>query len=184
MLCCVAHQLALQLVGGLDPRLGLNNGLDLLPQIDAWLADGKRVALATVVTAWGSAPRPLGAKMAVTADGQIAGSVSGGCVEGAVFEEAQGVLENGRPKLVSYGVTQDVAWSVGLSCGGRIDIFIEPVDAGDSPDEIHVLEFPSTAELDAYRRDARHATLADQRAEAIAETRVYVSQRPVDYGAQ
>lgn len=103
--------------------------LELLPDLDTWTADGAAVAIATVVKVWGSAPRPLGAKMLVASDGRMAGSVSGGCVEGAVFEEAQEVLKDGRSKLVSYGVDDDTAWSVGLSCGGRIDIFIEPAGA-------------------------------------------------------
>jgi xanthine dehydrogenase accessory factor len=100
---------------------------DILPQIRAWQDQGKSVALATVVKAWGSSPRPLGAKMAVSSAGEMAGSVSGGCVEGAVVEEALSVLSSGRPKLVEYGVSNDLAWSVGLSCGGTLEVFIEPV---------------------------------------------------------
>jgi len=100
---------------------------DLLDEIETWRREGRQVALATVVKVWGSAPRPLGAKMAVTADGGIAGSVSGGCVEGAVYEEAQAVLRDGRPKLVHFGVSQDDAWAVGLTCGGKIDVYIEPL---------------------------------------------------------
>ena len=103
---------------------------DILPEIDDWLGQGKRVALATVVKVWGSAPRPIGSKMAVTTDGDMTGSVSGGCVEGAVYEEAQTVLETGEPKLVSFGVTDETAWSVGLSCGGEIEVFVEPLSAG------------------------------------------------------
>ena len=90
-----------------------------------WRASGKRVALATVVKVWGSAPRPLGSKMIVSDAGDMMGSVSGGCVEGAVFEEAQRVLDSGEPKLLRYGVTNDEAWAVGLSCGGTIEIFVE-----------------------------------------------------------
>ena len=101
---------------------------DVLPEIESWRRDGKRVALATVVKVWGSAPRPLGSKMAMTDAGDMAGSVSGGCVEGAVFEEAQSVLATGEPKLVGYGVSNDDAWAVGLSCGGRIEIYLEPVE--------------------------------------------------------
>lgn len=100
---------------------------ELLDEIETWRREGRQVALATVVKVWGSAPRPLGAKMAVTSDGGIAGSVSGGCVEGAVYEEAQGVLRDGRPKLVHFGVSQDDAWAVGLTCGGQIDVYIEPL---------------------------------------------------------
>ena len=99
---------------------------DILAQLDQrhGVAEGA-TAIATVVKVWGSAPRPLGSKMAVHSSGDMVGSVSGGCVEGAVVEEAQSVLADGTPKLVSYGVDNETAWSVGLSCGGRIDIFIE-----------------------------------------------------------
>ncbi len=103
---------------------------DVLPDIERWRSEGQRVALATVVKVWGSAPRPLGSKMAVSSGGGIAGSVSGGCVEGAVFEEAQGVLASGRPKLLKFGVTDEQAWAVGLSCGGEIEVFVEALGAG------------------------------------------------------
>ena len=101
---------------------------DVLPEIEAWRRDGKRVALATIVKVWGSAPRPLGSKMAISDAGDMAGSVSGGCVEGAVFEEAQGVISSAQPKLVHYGVSDEDAWAVGLSCGGQIEVYIELVD--------------------------------------------------------
>jgi len=102
---------------------------EILEAIDRWRARGEAVALATVVKAWGSSPRPLGSKMAVSATGDIAGSVSGGCVEGAVVEEARAVLEDGRPRRVAYGVSDETAWSVGLSCGGQIEVFIERLEA-------------------------------------------------------
>ncbi len=98
---------------------------DLLPEIERWRRGGRRVALATVVKAWGSAPRPLGAKMAVSSVGDVAGSVSGGCVEGAVIEEAREVLDSGDPRLLRFGVTDERAWEVGLSCGGEIEVFVE-----------------------------------------------------------
>ena len=101
---------------------------DVLGEIETWRRDGRRVALATIVEVWGSAPRPLGSKMAISDAGDMAGSVSGGCVEGAVFEEAGSVLAGGRPKLVRYGVSDETAWSVGLSCGGTIEVFIEPLE--------------------------------------------------------
>ncbi len=101
---------------------------DVLPEIKRWRDEGKRVALATVVKVWGSAPRPVGSKMAMTSVGDMAGSVSGGCVEGAVFEEAQNVLQSGQPKLLHFGVTNEEAWAVGLSCGGEIEIFVETLD--------------------------------------------------------
>ncbi|MCC6312579.1 MAG: XdhC family protein [Thermomicrobiales bacterium] len=100
---------------------------DILPDMEAWRAAGNRVALATVIKVEGSAPRPVGASMAVSDAGEFTGSVSGGCVETAVFEEAQEVLRTGRPKLLHYGITDDMAWDVGLACGGAIDVFVEPV---------------------------------------------------------
>lgn len=100
---------------------------DILDDIKRWRAEGEEVAIATVVRASGSSPRPVGAKLAVTKSGRMTGSVSGGCVEGAVFETALTVLETGRPQLVHYGISDEVAWDVGLSCGGVIDVFIEPL---------------------------------------------------------
>lgn len=99
-----------------------------LPEIDTWRSEGKRVAIATVVNAMGSAPRPVGARMAISDQGEVAGSVSGGCVESAVAHEAEGVLKSGTPKLVRYGITDEMAWDVGLACGGTIDVFVEPVE--------------------------------------------------------
>ena len=106
---------------------------DILETVDRWSAAGKRVAVGTVVRIWGSAPRDLGAKMAVSAAGEIAGSVSGGCVEGAVAAEAEAVLETGEPRLLKYGVTHDRAWEVGLTCGGTIEVFLEL----HRPDALH-----------------------------------------------
>ena len=102
---------------------------DVLDQIDRWHGEGKSVAVATVVKVWGSAPRPLGSKMVISSEGEMSGSVSGGCVEGAVAEEARTVLASGEPKLVHVGVSDDRAWSVGLSCGGQIEVFIETLPA-------------------------------------------------------
>jgi xanthine/CO dehydrogenase XdhC/CoxF family maturation factor len=101
---------------------------DLLDAVERWRAEGKAVALATVVEVWGSAPRPAGAKMAVSSALEIVGSISGGCVEGAVVEEAREVLATGRPKLLRYGVTQEQAVAVGLSCGGTIEVYVERVE--------------------------------------------------------
>lgn len=101
---------------------------DVMEQISRWKADGKEVVLATVVKAYGSALRPTGSKMAISSKGDIAGSVSGGCVESAVYEEAQGVLKNKSPKLVEYGIADETAWSVGLTCGGTIEVFLEILD--------------------------------------------------------
>ncbi len=100
---------------------------DLISTIDAWRARGDGVALATVVKTGGSTPRPIGAKMIVNSRGEFAGSVSGGCVEGAVIEEALRVMKSGKPKLIKYGIADETAWEVGLSCGGMIEVFVEPV---------------------------------------------------------
>lgn len=101
---------------------------DILFDLDQWIAEGKQsIALATVVQTWGSSPRRAGAKMAITPDGKITGSVSGGCVEGAVFEEGVDVLRSNRPKLLHFGVADETAWDVGLACGGSIDIFVQPL---------------------------------------------------------
>ena len=102
---------------------------DLLPDIEAWGTEAEPLSLATVVKTWGSAPRPAGAKMVVSADGRIAGSVSGGCVEAAVIEAAQGTSKTGKPRLMSFGVADDTAWAVGLACGGAIEVFVEAPDA-------------------------------------------------------
>ncbi len=101
---------------------------DILAQIEEWRADGEDIALATVVKTTGPAPRFEGAKMAVTRSGKLAGSVSGGCVEGAVFEEAQGVLRSRRPRLVKYGISKESAWDIGLACGGGIEVYIQPLE--------------------------------------------------------
>ena len=98
---------------------------EILVDLEKWRAEKKKVALATVVKAYGSAPRPLGAKMAVSSTGDITGSVSGGCVEGAVVEEALEVMRSGESRLIKYGITDERAWSVGLSCGGKIEVFVE-----------------------------------------------------------
>ncbi|MDY7077059.1 MAG: XdhC/CoxI family protein [Chloroflexota bacterium] len=92
-----------------------------------WLAAGEQIALATVVWAGGPSPRPLGSRLAVTGSGQMAGSVSGGCVEGAVFQEAQTVLSGGPPKRLRYGVVDETGWQVGLACGGTIEVYVEPL---------------------------------------------------------
>jgi xanthine dehydrogenase accessory factor len=97
-------------------------------ELRAWREAGDPVAIATVVETWGSSPRPLGSKMLVGRSGRMAGSVSNGCIEGAVFEEAQEVLSSGRPRLVEYGVADDVAFEVGLACGGHIEVFIQPAN--------------------------------------------------------
>ncbi|MEM7480900.1 MAG: XdhC/CoxI family protein [Acidobacteriota bacterium] len=104
---------------------------DVLEDLDRLLAVEGRVALATVIHVWGSAPRRPGGKMVVAPSGAVAGSVSGGCVEGAVVEGAMAVLESGEPRLLEFGVADAEAWAVGLSCGGRIEVWVEAVIAGD-----------------------------------------------------
>ena len=102
---------------------------DILPDLDKWHADkSDSIALATVIQTWGSSPRRAGAKMALTPDGKITGSVSGGCVEGAVFDTGVEVLKSNRPQLLHFGVADETAWEVGLACGGSIDIFVKPLD--------------------------------------------------------
>jgi xanthine dehydrogenase accessory factor len=99
---------------------------ELLPDIERWREAGKKVAVATVVQAYGSAPRRPGAKMAITEDGEFVGSVSGGCVENDVVEHARQVLEEDHPRLVPYGISDEMAFNVGLACGGQIEVFIQP----------------------------------------------------------
>jgi len=100
---------------------------EVLTELKTWTENKEEIALATVVETWGSSPRPLGSKMVVTRSGKMAGSVSNGCIEGTVFEEAQKVLKAGKPKLAAFGVADDVAFSVGLACGGHIEVFIQPL---------------------------------------------------------
>ena len=101
---------------------------DILRDLDNWRAQDQPIALATVIQTWGSSPRRAGAKMALTPDGKITGSVSGGCVEGAVFEAGVEVLKSDRPQLLHFGVADETAWEVGLACGGSIDILVKPLD--------------------------------------------------------
>ena len=102
---------------------------DILPDVDKWQADNSdSIALATVIQTWGSSPRRAGAKMALTHDGKITGSVSGGCLEGAVFDTGVEVLKTNSPQLLHFGVADETAWEVGLACGGSIDIFVKPLD--------------------------------------------------------
>ena len=101
---------------------------EILQQASRWLDEGQGVALATVIRTWGSAPRPAGSQLCVNARGEFAGSVSGGCVEGAVVEAAQEVIWTGAPKSLTFGVTDQRAWEVGLACGGRVRVFVEVVE--------------------------------------------------------
>ena len=104
------------------------NRNNVLQTAEAWLSQGHQVALATVIKTWGSAPRPAGSQIAVRADGTFVGSVSGGCVEGAVIAEAIDAIANGKPRTLAFGVSNDQAWNVGLACGGQIEIYVERID--------------------------------------------------------
>jgi xanthine dehydrogenase accessory factor len=117
---------ALRTLGG----WGQGDDASLLEQAATWLAAGHGVALATVAQTWGSAPRPQGSHMVIRDDGLFAGSVSGGCIEGAVLTEAEGVIASGAPKRLEFGVSNEQAWEVGLACGGRITILVQPVAPG------------------------------------------------------
>jgi xanthine/CO dehydrogenase XdhC/CoxF family maturation factor len=101
---------------------------DVLSAAERWRSEGRDVALATVVETWGSAPRPVGSHLVVDGEGNFEGSVSGGCVEGAVVGEAIDVIASGEPKMLEFGVADETAWRVGLSCGGRIRVFVEKVN--------------------------------------------------------
>ena len=100
---------------------------DILNIAQQWLAEGRDVALATVVETWGSAPVPGGSQLLVDGQTNFIGSVSGGCVETAVIGEAEEVIRTGQPRMLEYGVTNEIAWEVGLACGGRIKVYVEPI---------------------------------------------------------
>lgn len=105
------------------------NADDILAQTNTWRRQGKGVATATVIKTWGSSPRPAGSQLAIAADGSFVGSVSGGCIEGAVVEEALQVIADGVPRTLEYGISNETAWGVGLSCGGRVRVWVERTDA-------------------------------------------------------
>lgn len=107
---------------------------DILQDVLPWYSEGTRFAVATVIRTWSSSPRPIGASMAVSETGEVVGSVSGGCVEGAVYDVAQRVLDSGEPEMVSYGVSDSDAFQVGLTCGGTIELFVQPLDAASFED--------------------------------------------------
>jgi xanthine/CO dehydrogenase XdhC/CoxF family maturation factor len=94
-----------------------------------WFEEGREVALATVVATWGSSPRPCGSQLVIDDKGEFFGSVSGGCVEGAVISEALDVMRTRKPRLLEFSVTNEMAWDVGLACGGTVKIYVEPVVA-------------------------------------------------------
>ena len=101
---------------------------EILPEIDRWKEEGEKVVVATVVATRRSAPRPIGASLAISESGKMCGSVSGGCVESDVAERAREVLASGEPKLLTYGIADEEAWGIGLPCGGEIDVFVERVE--------------------------------------------------------
>ena len=101
---------------------------DILLRAEQWRRDGKGVAIATVIETWGSAPRPVGSHLVIDEEGSFLGSVSGGCVEGEVVTEALDVIEAGTSKVLEFGVADETAWRVGLSCGGKIKVLVERVD--------------------------------------------------------
>ena len=101
---------------------------DILKAAEEWRKGGREVALATVVETWGSAPRPVGSNLVIDGDGNFLGSVSGGCVEGAVVTEALDVIDSGEAKMLEFGVADETAWQVGLSCGGTIRVYVEKVE--------------------------------------------------------
>ena len=102
-----------------------------------WYEQGLNVAIATVISTWGSSPRPTGSQLVVNEERQFEGSVSGGCVETAVIEEAMDVMDTGLPRLLSYGVSNEQAWEVGLACGGQIEVYVEPLsDDRSDPEQL------------------------------------------------
>ena len=103
---------------------------EILDTATAWIEGGRQVAIATVVETWGSAPQPVGSQLLIDAEGNFEGSVSGGCVEGAVIVEAADVIASGKPTLMEFGVEDETAWQVGLACGGRIRVYVEPLSEG------------------------------------------------------
>jgi len=101
---------------------------EILDRAASWKDEGKSVALATVVTTWGSSPRPVGSQLAVDDSGAFVGSVSGGCIEGAVVQEALDVIRDGQPRMLDFGVTNEQAWEVGLACGGKVQVYVEWIE--------------------------------------------------------
>ena len=105
----------------------IDEARDPLAIAEGWLDEGRSVAVATVVETWGSAPRPVGSHLVIDAEGNFQGSVSGGCVEGAVVTEALDVIGTGEPRMLEFGIADETAWQVGLSCGGRIKVYVARV---------------------------------------------------------
>jgi len=148
---------------------------EVLAEIERWLAQERSVALVTIVATWGSAPRPAGSKMAVNDRGEMAGSVSGGCVETAVIEEALNVLRSRRPKAIHYGVSDESAWEVGLACGGQIDLFVEPLAPLLGPAGGGSSEFESMVEALAQQRPAVRAVVIEGAADLLGRSWLFDS---------
>ncbi|MFX4222038.1 MAG: XdhC family protein [Thalassobaculum sp.] len=102
---------------------------DVLGTAETWLDEGRKVALATVVKTWGSSPRPVGSRLVIDGDGAMVGSVSGGCIEGAVIKEAFEIMDGGEARLMEFGVSDEQAWDVGLACGGNVQVWVERMEA-------------------------------------------------------
>jgi xanthine dehydrogenase accessory factor len=155
--------------------------IELLPEIQRWVAAGEQVALATVIRVVGSAPRPVGAKLAISSAGRMAGSVSGGCVETTVYEEMMDVLSGGPPRTLHFGITEDMIWDVGLACGGSIDVFIHAlhpdlvaalrsaVEAGTPVAMATVIAGPEAGQAALLGTDGAVAGFADSRIAAAAQ---------------
>lgn len=108
--------------------MAMNDHDEVLQQLTRWQDAGRKVALATVVNTWGSSPRPVGSQLGINDQGEMVGSVSGGCIEGAVVKEAFEIMEGEPPRLLDYGISNEQAWEVGLACGGKLEVYIEAVE--------------------------------------------------------
>ncbi|QYK50248.1 MAG: XdhC family protein [Anaerolineales bacterium] len=152
---------------------------ELLPDLEHWLAKGERVALCTVISTWGSAPRQAGAVMAVSESGSLVGSVSGGCVEGAVLTASKQIIESKQPQLLHFGVQDDTAWEVGLACGGEIDVFVQPLDEQLFAELLPRLKAdqPMTLSTNIKGDGLGGQTLADEAGQPIASTGIAPAPR-------
>jgi xanthine dehydrogenase accessory factor len=151
---------------------------DLVPELTAWEKTGKPFALATVVDVRGSAPRQPGASMAVSSAGEVVGSVSGGCVEGAVYELAEEVLRTGEPVLQTYGISDEDAFSVGLTCGGILDILVRPIDTTARP------EFAAVTDAIAAEQPVALATVLSGDATVASQIAVWADRTQGSLGAE
>lgn len=132
---------------------------EVINDMNNWRESDEQIAIATVIRTWGSAPRKTGAKLALTASGKMSGSVSGGCVEGATVEEGMQILESKTPKLLQFGVADETAWEVGLACGGSIEVYVEPLDAGIQATVSQWLETESGGVIATHLADGRKILL-------------------------